>query len=294
MGRLPQWIRRSLASDGAYTEVCGLVSELGLHTVCESARCPNRVECWNRGTATLMILGDRCSRHCRFCAVEAGVPEAPDGDEPRRVAEAVARLRLRHAVITSVTRDDLPDGGAAHFRRTIEAVRARCPEATIEVLTPDFEGRAADVQVVLDARPDVFAHNLETVERLQAEIRPQAGYARSLEVLRQAAGHAGGARVKSGLMVGLGETDAEIAQAMRDMLACGCRILTVGQYLAPTRGHWPVLRYVTPGAFDEMARLAMEMGFEGVESGPLVRSSYRAERVLQARGVPCGSQGERT
>ncbi len=291
MTRLPEWIRLPLSADNAYADVCAVLKDLGLNTVCVSAKCPNRVECWNRGTATFMILGDSCSRNCLFCAVRQGQPQDPDKEEPFRVAEAVDRLQLRHVVLTSVTRDDLTAGGAEHFRAVIEAIRERCPGVTIEVLTPDFQGRAADINLVLDASPDVYAHNLETVERLQNRVRPQAAYDRSLRVLRLAADHPDITWVKSGLMVGLGETDEEVEKAMEELYAHGCRLLTVGQYLAPTRRHWPVHRYVPPAQFRQYAERAFDIGFKGVESGPLVRSSYHAERISLSVNRPYATKG---
>ncbi len=273
--RLPQWMRRPIATDEQFPDVSKLLESLQLNTVCSSAKCPNRHECWNRGTATVMILGNTCTRNCRFCNVNTGRPDPVDAGEPARVAEAAKRLNLRHIVITSVTRDDLPDGGAAAFAATIRAVKEAMPGASVEVLTPDF---VEHLDIVLDARPDVFNHNLETVKRLQAVIRPQASYEKSLATLRHAAGR-GGALVKSGLMLGLGETDEEIFQALEDLYAAGVRLLTLGQYLAPTREHYPVERFVSPAHFDELAAKARSMGFEGVAAGPLVRSSYRADEL---------------
>lgn len=281
MARLPDWIRLSLKTDEAYRQVRASLTGRQLHTVCESARCPNRQACWNEGTATLMIMGDRCTRNCRFCAVTYGQPEPPDEREPERVAESVAELGLRYLVVTSVTRDDLPDGGAEVFARVIRAVRAVCPDIGIEVLTPDFNGAADALNVVLEERPDVFNHNLETVRRLQSAIRPQASYETSLHVLRMASEHSSGPVVKSGLMLGLGETDEEIREALFDVRRAGCSLLTLGQYLAPSRSHWPVDRYVEPAHFDRWAEEARTLGFEGVASGPLVRSSYRADRLLE-------------
>lgn len=228
-----------------------------------------------------MILGGVCTRRCAFCAVPSGSPAPPGPEEPARLARAAAKLALEHVVVTSVTRDDLPDGGASVFAKTIRAIRGRLPSGTIEVLTPDFLGDKRAIGVVLDARPDVFNHNLETVRRLQKEIRPKADYGRSLDVLRAAA-EQGRCTVKSGLMVGLGESDEELYGAMRDLLGAGCAVLTIGQYLAPSKAHWPVARYVEPAAFDDYARRGLEMGFRAVASGPLVRSSYRAGEVWSA------------
>jgi lipoic acid synthetase len=278
-----------MAGDPEFAQVHDLVGRMGLHTVCRSARCPNIHECWGRGTATLMILGNLCTRACRFCAVPAGRPRGLDEDEPRRVGEAVRHMDLTHAVLTSVARDDLPDGGAGIFAASIRAIRAAVPGATVEVLTPDFGGDEAAVQAVLDAGPDVFNHNVETVRRLQPAVRPQASYGRSLGVLAQAAARGGGLAVKSGIMVGLGETDAEVEETMADLGAAGCRLLTVGQYLQPSRNHRPVDRYVAPETFERYAAAARSMGFLGVASGPMVRSSYRAEALLRQARSACGS-----
>jgi lipoic acid synthetase len=277
--RLPQWLRRPIATDQNYPDVSKLLESLRLNTVCASAKCPNRHECWNRGTATVMILGNTCTRNCRFCNVNTGKPDEVDPGEPARVAEAAKRLNLRYMVITSVTRDDLPDGGAQAFANTIRAVKEAMPEASVEVLTPDF---VEHLDVVLKAMPDVFNHNLETVKRLQAAVRPQASYEKSLATLRLAAAR-GGVQVKSGLMLGLGETDEEIFQTLEDLFAVGVRLLTLGQYLAPTREHYPVERYVSPEHFDELAAKARLMGFAGVAAGPLVRSSYRADELANKK-----------
>ncbi|MCF7849577.1 MAG: lipoyl synthase [Kiritimatiellales bacterium] len=278
--RLPEWLRRPIQTDADYSEVQRLLKKLNLHTVCESAHCPNRHECWNRGTATIMILGDICTRNCGFCAVATGCPGAPDPDEPQRVAAAVAELKLRHVVITSVTRDDLPDGGASVFAATIRAIKEKMPQATVEVLTPDFQGSIADLHTVLQAEPDVFNHNLETVERLQPEIRPQASYRVSLDVLGNAAAWDGNVLVKSGIMLGLGETDEEVFQTLEDLYNAGCRLLTIGQYLAPSREHLHTKRFVPPAEFQTLEKRALEMGFSEVAAGPLVRSSYRADRLI--------------
>ena len=282
MPRLPPWIRQPLRTDQHYGSVQQVLANLSLHTVCRSAHCPNQQECWNRGTATFMILGDTCTRACQFCNVTTGRPAAPDPGEPQRLAEAVQKMQLRHVVITSVTRDDLPDGGAGHFAATIAAVRAALPGALIEVLTPDFGGAPAALDSVLAARPDVFNHNLETVRRLQPDVRPQANYERSLGVLRHAAAFQPKPAVKSGLMVGLGETDDELLEALRDLRAAGCELLTVGQYLRPRHGKREVARFVTPEAFAELEQAARALGFRAVAAGPLVRSSYRAEELTQA------------
>ncbi len=278
-GRLPPWIRVRIGAHGSTAEVSRLLSQTALHTVCQGAQCPNQHECFSRGTATFMILGDVCTRDCRFCAVTTGHPSLPDPGEPDRVAEAAGRLGLRHVVVTSVTRDDLSDGGAGLFAATIGALRRRLPAAKVEVLVPDFLGRGVDLTTVLAAGPDVFNHNLETVRRLQRTIRPAAEYERSLDVLRFAAAWTPRLTVKSGLMVGLGETDDELFEAMNDLRNAGCDLLTIGQYLAPSRRHAPVQRYVTPETFTAYAREATRLGFHGVASGPMVRSSYHADRL---------------
>lgn len=274
--RLPKWLRRPIATDENYPDVSRLLENLQLNTVCASAKCPNRHECWNSGTATIMILGNTCTRGCRFCNVNTGTPGPIDPEEPARVAEAARRLGLEHVVITSVTRDDLPDGGAQAFANTIRAVKEVLPDAAVEVLTPDFVDH---LDTVLDAGPDVFNHNLETVKGLQHVIRPQASYGTSLATLRKAA-ERGGVHVKSGLMLGLGESDEEVFQTLDDLYAAGVRLLTLGQYLAPTREHHPVERFISPEHFDQLAARAREIGFTGVAAGPLVRSSYRADQLV--------------
>jgi len=277
---LPAWLKRPLPPGGKARKVRRLLGELNLATVCEAARCPNRAECFARGTATFMILGRGCTRSCRFCAVRGGTPEPPRGDEPQAVAGAAASMRLRHVVVTSVTRDDLPDGGARHFAKTIRAIRRRLPRATVEVLTPDFLGQPAAIDAVLAAGPDVFAHNIETVPRLYPAIRAQADYARSLRLLGRAAEAAPGL-VKSGMMVGLGETDSEVLCLMRHLRAAGCQMLTIGQYLAPTPKHLPVERFVPPERFSAFQAAGAAMGFQVVLAGPFVRSSYRAAEALE-------------
>ncbi len=271
----------------SYTATRRFLDDLRLHTVCESARCPNQWECWSRGTATFMIGGDRCTRACRFCAVTTAKPLPLDRDEPARVAEAVRRMRLKHVVITSVARDDLPDGGAAHFAATIAALRRVDPGLAIEVLTPDFNDSSDAIGAVLAARPDVFNHNLETVRRLTPRVRSRATYDRSLSVLRHAKTQGDpGLHTKSGLMLGLGETEAEIREALRDLRAVGCDILTLGQYLQPTREHLPVAEYVPPERFAALGEEARSLGFVHVASAPKVRSSYNADGVasLSQRG----------
>jgi lipoyl synthase len=284
--RLPEWLRRPIPSAGGVSFTRSLVEELGLETVCESARCPNRSECWTRRTATFMILGDVCTRPCGFCAVKRGRPEAVALDEPERLAEACHRLGLRHVVITSVTRDDLPDGGAEHFARCIEAVRGRTG-ATIEVLTPDFDGLTDRIDSVLAARPDVFNHNVETVARLQQQVRRKSRYDVSLAVLAHAKRTRPALFTKSGLMLGLGESTEEVIETMADLRSIGCDYLTIGQYLQPSPGHLPVVRYLPPAEFDELGCIARAVGFADVASGPFVRSSYHADEMARgAVGVP--------
>ncbi len=273
----PPWIRAKVAQNADVTRMQQLVSSHRLHTVCESASCPNLGECWGRGTATFMMLGATCTRNCRFCDVQPGAPEPPSHDEPAQVADAIRLLGLRHAVITSVTRDDLPDGGAAIWAETIRQIRAVNPACRIEVLVPDFQGDVAALHIVFDAYPDIFGHNLETIARLYAAARPQAIYARSLQVLQYA--KQAGLLTKSGLMLGMGETFDEILTAMRDLRSVDCDILSLGQYLCPTALHLPVARYWTPEEFDQLRREGERLGFRHVESGPLVRSSYHADQV---------------
>jgi lipoic acid synthetase len=286
--RLPEWLKRPIPAAGGMSFTRSLIDELGLETVCESARCPNRSECWTRKTATFMILGNVCTRPCGFCAVERGHPEPVAIDEPERLAEACQRLGLRHVVITSVTRDDLPDGGAEHFRQCVLAVRRRTG-ATIEVLTPDFDGRADLIDVVLEARPEVFNHNLETVARLQNHVRRKSRYEVSLSVLDHAKKACPEIRTKSGLMLGLGETITEVLETLADLRSIGCDLLTLGQYLQPSPRHLPAERYLPPSEFDELGRLARGMGFGDVASGPFVRSSYHADAMarINLAPVPC-------
>lgn len=276
--RLPEWLRLKLPTKPAFAETRRLLDDLGLNTVCESAKCPNHWECWSQGTATFMIGGENCTRACRFCAVSTLKPTALAPDEPERVAEAVRRLGLKHVVITAVARDDLPDGAAAHWRRTIESVRDVNPGVVIEVLTPDFNDRDEQIQQVIDAAPEIFNHNLETVRRLTPMVRHRATYERSLSVLRKVKEKSGGRMyTKSGLMLGLGESEGELLTAMRDLRAVGCDILTLGQYLQPTVAHLPVTDYIPPRKFEEYREAAESMGFAHVASGPMVRSSYHAE-----------------
>jgi lipoic acid synthetase len=277
----PQWLRAPAPGGENYRDLKGLIDRLRLHTVCESAACPNVGECWNHRTATFMILGNVCTRRCGFCAVEKGAPLPVDYDEPRRVADAVEAMGLKFAVVTSVNRDDRRDGGAELFALVIRAIRRRVPGCGVEVLTPDFQGSHAAVETVLEAAPDVFNHNTETVPRLYRQVRLGARYERSLDVLAHAARTAPGIPVKSGLMLGLGETMGEVLQVLSDLRAQGVRILTLGQYLRPSPQHLPIVRYVPPEEFDELRRAACEMGFAHVESGPLVRSSYHASLAVK-------------
>ncbi len=276
--RLPEWLRLPLPTSNTFASTRNLLDGLNLNTVCESAKCPNHWECWSKGTATFMIAGDRCTRACRFCAVSTLKPMALEEDEPARVAEATRRMGLKHVVITAVARDDLPDGGADHWKRTIAAVREANPETVIEVLTPDFNDRDDQLDHVLDARPDIFNHNLETVKRLTPGVRHRATYERSLSVLKKAKGRLGDSvYTKSGLMLGLGESETELFAAMEDLRKSDCEILTLGQYLQPTLQHLPVTEFVHPDKFAEYRRVAEGMGFIFVASGPMVRSSYHAD-----------------
>ncbi len=277
--RLPSWLKRPLPRGNANFFTDTVLSELGLETVCENARCPNRPDCYARKTATFMILGNVCTRPCGFCAVPRGKPLKLDDDEPDRVAEAADRLGLRHVVITSVTRDDLPDGGADHFFRCVTAVRARTG-AVVEVLTPDFLGNRAAIDRVIEAQPQVFNHNIETVPRLYRQVRRNADYRRSLELLAHVKSRTTDIQTKSGIMLGLGETLEEMLDLFADLRDARCDLLTVGQYLQPSADHLPVLRYVPPAEFDSIRRLALRLGFTQVASGPFVRSSYHAEAMV--------------
>ena len=279
----PQWLRITLRTDEPFQQLRSMVSELRLNTVCQEARCPNIYECWNAGTATFMILGDTCTRYCGFCNVHSGKPKpGVDRDEPAHVAEAVARLALKHAVITSVDRDDLPDGGARHFADVIHAIRERTPTCAVEVLTPDFKKKAGALDVVLDAAPAVFAHNVETVPRLYKTVRPGSSYEGSVGLLAEAVKRRDRERsflrVKTSIIAGMGERDDEILDVMRDLRGVGVDVVTLGQYLQPTKEHLPVARWVHPDTFKAYHDEGIAMGFLHVESGPLVRSSYHAER----------------
>jgi lipoic acid synthetase len=272
----PEWLRAPAPAGDNYRELKSLIGRLNLHTVCESAACPNVGECWNQRTATFMILGNVCTRRCGFCAVRKGAPLEVDPDEPRRVAEAVAAMGLKFAVVTSVNRDDRKDGGAALFALTIRAIRARVPGCGVEVLVPDFQGSHQAMDIVLEARPDVLNHNTETVPRLYRQVRLGARYERSLDILAYAKTSCPHTPVKSGLMLGLGETMEEVLAVMRDLRAAGVDILTLGQYLRPSPKHLPIVRYVTPAEFENLRQTGLEMGFGRVQAGPLVRSSYHA------------------
>lgn len=273
----PDWLKVKIATRRQMSRVKDSLRDLGLATVCEEARCPNRWQCFSRDTATFMILGTACTRRCPFCAVGAGAGEAPDASEPERVAEAVRRLGLRHVVVTSVTRDDLADGGAGHFADTVRAIReARPADVTVEVLVPDFAGSRESLRRVLAAGPDVVNHNLETVPRLYPAVRPEAGYERSLDLLALAREMDGGVVTKSGLMLGLGEEEDEVVDVMRDLARVGCDVITLGQYLQPTPAHLPVAAYVAPAAFARYRRIGRRLGFKSVFAGPLVRSSFHA------------------
>jgi lipoyl synthase len=278
-GVRPPWLKIRVPGNLDQLPVARLMHDLALNTVCQEARCPNIFECWSAGTATFMVLGEICTRRCTFCAVSRGTPTPLDRDEPRRVAEAVERMGVRHAVITMVNRDDMPDGGAEHIAQTVLAVRARTG-AAVEVLISDLEGNRDALQIVLDSKPEVVAHNVETVPRLYPQVRPVAKYKQSLMLLQWA--HEAGALTKSSLMLGLGETDEEIINVARDLRAAGVGIFTMGQYLAPSERHHPVRRYYTPEEFADLGRRALQLGFQHVESAPLVRSSYMAHRALES------------
>ena len=282
--RIPEWLRLKLPQNSAFNQTRGLIEELGLNTVCESAKCPNHWECWSKGTATFMIAGDRCTRACGFCAVNTSKPLPLERDEPNRVAEAVFRMKLKHVVITAVARDDLQDGGANHFRETIDAVRLRNPEIIIEVLVPDFLDKDDSLGIVLKAKPEIFNHNLETIRRLTPKVRSRANYERSLSVLQKVKERSDGKiYTKSGIMLGLGETETELFESLSDLRSANCDILTLGQYLQPSLCHLPVVNYVKPSKFDEYGAKARDMGFMYVASGPMVRSSYHADEFQLPR-----------
>ena len=289
--RIPEWLRLRLPTENTFARTRNLLDDLRLHTVCESAKCPNHWECWSKGTATFMIAGDRCTRACGFCAVSTAKPFALEADEPQRVAEATRRMNLKHVVITAVARDDLADGGAEHFRQTIEAVRALNAGIVIEVLAPDFLDKDSSLDAVLSAEPEIFNHNLETVRRLTPSVRSRATYDRSLSVLRKVKEKRGeSVFTKSGLMLGLGETEDELFVAMQDLRGAHCDILTLGQYLQPTLKHLPVVEFVHPDKFAEYKTCAEEMGFAHVASGPMVRSSYHADDFSLPLGLSAAAR----
>ncbi len=279
--KLPPWIRVRVSAGTDRGMVENILSDLKLNTVCSSAKCPNLGECWNKKTATFMILGDKCTRDCKFCAVNHDTKPSPiDNEEPARIAEAVQKLGLKFVVITSVTRDDLPDGGAAHFAKCISTLKEQNPSVGIEVLTPDFNDKLVDIKTVLTAKPMIFNHNIETVERLSKQIRSKANYKKSLSVLKKASEAGDGILIKSGLMVGLGETDDEIIQTIDDLHSAGVNILTIGQYLPPTSSHWELQRYPKPELFEQWQKYALKIGFKYAACAPLVRSSYNAENLV--------------
>lgn len=276
--RKPEWLKINIGANERYTETKRIVESHCLHTICSSGRCPNMGECWGKGTATFMIGGDICTRSCKFCNTQTGRPLALDANEPEHVAESIRLMKLSHAVVTSVDRDDLPDLGAAHWAKTIREIKRLNPDTTIEVLIPDFQGRMELVDRVIEANPEIISHNMETVKRISPLVRSAANYATSLEVLKRIADS--GTVAKSGIMVGLGETSDEVEELMDDLVATGCRILTIGQYLQPTHRHYPVKEYVTPAQFKAYKEIGLKKGFEQVESAPLVRSSYHAEKHI--------------
>jgi lipoic acid synthetase len=273
----PDWLKVKIPSGKEYLKVKEIVEERNLHTICSSGKCPNQSECWSAGTATFMILGNTCTRSCQFCNVNTGAGEEVDVFEPAKVAESIRVMGLKHAVITSVDRDDLPDGGSNHWKKTVEMIRKKNPGVTIETLIPDFKGEWENLDPILEVKPEIVSHNIETVERITKKVRIQAKYWRSMEVLKRLK-DGGISKTKSGLMVGLGETDAEIEQTMKDLLEQGVDVLTIGQYLQPSKKHLPVAEFVIPQKFEEYKRIGEDLGFGHVESGPLVRSSYHAER----------------
>ncbi len=281
--RKPDWLKIKLEAGGNYPKVKKVVEMNKLHTICSSGKCPNIGKCWNMGTATFMILGDICTRSCKFCATKTGKPLPPEAQEPERIADSVHLMQLKHCVITSVDRDDLPDKGAQFWADTIMAIRKKNPETIIEVLTPDFDGVEQYLNIVFNAKPDIFSHNIETVKRLSSQVRSRAKYELSLDVLRQSA--AKGLITKSGIMVGLGEIEEEVISTMKDMKNVGCQMLTIGQYLQPTHDNLPVKEYITPEQFDKYKRIGLELGFGNVESAPLVRSSYMAERSFVSSNI---------
>ena len=276
--RRPEWLRVKFGSGRKFTDVRRLINDNNLHTVCESARCPNLGECWSRGTATFMLLGNVCTRSCTFCNIKVGKPGQYDLEEPKRIADAVNKMKIQHAVLTMVARDDLKDGGAKIVAETINEIKKNQPDCSVEALISDLKGNKESLQIILSARPDILNHNLETVKRLQKALRVQASYHRSLQVLQWA--KEAGAHIKSGIMVGVGETFEELVEVMTDLRHIGCEILTIGQYLPPTKAHYPLKRYYHPDEFEDLKEMGIEMGYTHVESGPLVRSSYHAEEAV--------------
>lgn len=280
MRQKPDWLKIKLDTSANFSETDKIVKEHNLHTICSSGKCPNKAECWNRGTATFMILGDTCTRACKFCATKTGKPLPPDPTEPRRVAASIKLMKLKHSVITSVTRDDLADQGATHWAEVIRVCKEVNPLVTVEVLIPDFDGKKELIQIVADSKPDIIAHNIETVSRLTPLVRSKASYTTSLQTIKIIS--ESGIKTKSGLMVGLGETELEVTETLQDLYNHGCRIVTIGQYLQPSKAHLEVEEYIHPEQFDKFKIIASEIGFEYVESAPLVRSSYMAEKAIQS------------
>ncbi len=280
MRQKPDWLKIKLDTSANFSETDKIVKEHNLHTICSSGKCPNKAECWNRGTATFMILGDTCTRACKFCATKTGKPLPPDPTEPRRVAASIKLMKLKHSVITSVTRDDLPDQGATHWAEVIRICKEVNPLVTVEVLIPDFDGKKELIQIVADSKPDIIAHNIETVSRLTSLVRSKASYTTSLQTIKIIS--ESGIKTKSGLMVGLGETEQEVTETLKDLYNHGCRIVTIGQYLQPSKTHLEVDEYIHPEQFEKFKIIALEIGFEYVESAPLVRSSYMAEKAIQS------------
>ena len=272
----PNWLKIKLESGGEYPKIKKIVEDNHLHTICSSGKCPNIGKCWNMGTATFMILGDICTRSCKFCATKTGKPLPPDANEPEKVAESIRMMQLKHCVITSVDRDDLPDKGASFWAKTIYTIREKNPHTLIEVLVPDFDNIDIHLRTVFDAKPDIFGHNIETVKRLTPQVRSRAKYDNSLSVLQKS--YSAGLITKSGIMVGLGETEAEVGEVLNDIKATGCQMITIGQYLQPTKNNLPVSAYITPEQFEKYRTLGLALGFDSVESAPLVRSSFMAER----------------
>ncbi len=275
--RKPEWLKIALPKGKEYLDLKELVERKKLHTICVSGKCPNLAECWGRGTATFMILGDICTRSCKFCATQTGKPLPVDWDEPERLAETIAGMNLKHCVITSVDRDDLEDGGAEFWAKTVRAIKEKSPNITIETLVPDFDANPDFINKVIEAQPEIISHNMETVRRLTPQIRSRAKYDVSLKTIEIIA-QSKTVKAKSGIMVGLGETEEEVFQTMDDLLSVGCKVFTIGQYLQPTKNNWPIYEYVTPEQFDRYREVGLKKGFDFVESGPLVRSSYRAEK----------------